>query len=57
MCQGNKSRQGNSNQKLTYKEQLREESEATPDEYLPALLQIIRLYLQSVALKPTVILP
>lgn len=37
---------------LTYKEQLQEEIEATPNEYLPALLAIVRLYRQSVALKP-----
>lgn len=37
---------------LTYKKQLREEIEATPGEYLPALLQIVRLYRQSVALQP-----
>ncbi len=37
---------------LTYKEQLQEEIEATPGEYLPALLAIVRLYRQSVALKP-----
>jgi hypothetical protein len=37
---------------LTYKEQLQEEIEATPGEYLPALLQIVRLYRQSVALQP-----
>lgn len=37
---------------LTYKEQLQEEIEATPGEYLPALLQIVRLYRQSVSLQP-----
>ncbi len=37
---------------IMYKEQLQEEIEATPDEYLPALLAIVRLYRQSVVLKP-----
>jgi hypothetical protein len=37
---------------LSYKEQLQVEIEATPGEYLPALLAIVRLYRQSVALKP-----
>jgi len=37
---------------LTYKEQLQAEIEATPDEYLPALLAIVRVYRQSVALRP-----
>ncbi len=37
---------------LTYKEQLQAEIEATPGEYLPALLAIVRVYRQSVALKP-----
>lgn len=40
------------NFELSYKEQLQEEIEATPGEYLPALLAIVRLYRQSVALKP-----
>jgi hypothetical protein len=35
-----------------YKEQLQQEIEATPTEYLPALLNIVRLYRQSVALNP-----
>ena len=35
-----------------YKEQLHQEIEATPKEYLPALLNIVRLYRQSVALNP-----
>jgi hypothetical protein len=39
---------------LTYKEQLQAEIEATPREYLPALLAIVRLYRQSVALRPAV---
>ena len=38
---------------LTYKQQLQAEIEATPGEYLPALLAIVRLYRQSVALKPS----
>ena len=37
---------------LTYKQQLQAEIEATPGEYLPALLAIVRRYRQSVALKP-----
>lgn len=37
---------------LTYKEQLQAEIEATPGEYLPALLAIVRIYRQSVGLKP-----
>ncbi|MFO7663363.1 MAG: hypothetical protein R6X18_12330 [Chloroflexota bacterium] len=37
---------------LTYKEQLQEEIDATPGEYLPTLLAIVRLYRQSVALQP-----
>jgi hypothetical protein len=37
---------------LTYKEQLQAEIDATPGEYLPALLAIVRLYRQSVALRP-----
>ena len=37
---------------LTYKEQLQAEIEATPGEYLPVLLAIVRLYRQSVALRP-----
>ena len=35
---------------LTYKQQLQAEIEATPGEYLRALLTIVRLYRQSVAL-------
>jgi hypothetical protein len=34
----------------TYKEQLQEEINATPSEYLPMLLTIVRAYRQSVAL-------
>jgi hypothetical protein len=37
---------------LTYKEQLQEEIDATPGEYLPTLLAIVRLYRQSFALSP-----
>lgn len=37
---------------LAYKEQLQAEIEATPGEYLPALLAIVRVYRQSVALQP-----
>lgn len=37
---------------LTYKQQLQAEIEATPGEYLPALLAIVRLYRQSVSLQP-----
>jgi hypothetical protein len=37
---------------LTYKEQLHEEIEAMPGEYLSTLLAIVRLYRQSIALKP-----
>jgi hypothetical protein len=37
---------------LNYKQQLQAEIEATPGEYLPAQLAIVRLYRQSVALKP-----
>lgn len=37
---------------LTYKKQLEAEIEATPGEYLPALLAIVRLYRQSVILRP-----
>lgn len=37
---------------LTYKKQLEAEIEATPGEYLPALLAIVRLYRQSVVLRP-----
>ncbi len=37
---------------LPYKKQLQAEIEATPGEYLPVLLEIVRLYRQSVALRP-----
>ncbi|MEZ4594801.1 MAG: hypothetical protein R3D55_27195 [Chloroflexota bacterium] len=36
---------------ITYKERLYQEIAATPGEYLPALLNIVRLYRQSVTLK------
>jgi len=35
-----------------YEEQLVREIKATPKEYLPNLLQIVRLFRESVALKP-----
>ncbi len=35
-----------------YVEQIGQEVRQTPDEYLPALLEIIRLFRQSIALKP-----
>ncbi len=37
---------------VTYKDRLYQEIEATPGEYLPALLDIVRVYRQSVTLKP-----
>jgi hypothetical protein len=37
-----------------YTEQLVQEIEHTPDEYLPMLLQIVRLFRQSITLKPAV---
>ena len=36
----------------TYEEQLIKEMRGTPEEYLPNLLQIVRLFRESVALKP-----
>jgi len=36
----------------TYEEQLAKEIKETPEEYLPNLLQIVRLFRESVALKP-----
>ncbi|MBX3058494.1 MAG: hypothetical protein KF770_18685 [Anaerolineae bacterium] len=39
---------------ITYKERLYQEIEATPGEYLPALLNIVRVYRESVTLKPAV---
>ena len=41
-----------SDYQATYAEQLIQEIEATPDEYLPLLLEIIRLFRQSISLKP-----
>jgi len=35
-----------------YEEQLAREIKETPEEYLPNLLQIVRLFRESVALKP-----
>jgi hypothetical protein len=35
-----------------YRERIRQEAGETPDEYLPMLLQIVRSFRQSVALKP-----
>ena len=37
---------------LAYLEQINREIKATPEEYLPALLNIVRSYRQSVALNP-----
>lgn len=36
----------------TYEKQLIKEMRGTPEEYLPNLLQIVRLFRESVALKP-----
>lgn len=36
----------------TYRQQLQQEINQTPQEYLPNLLQIVRLFRESVALKP-----
>lgn len=36
----------------TYIEQLNREINATPDEYLPMLLQIVRVFRQSISLRP-----
>lgn len=38
--------------KLAYQKELAQEIKRTPAEYLPALLQIVRLYRESVTLKP-----
>ena len=38
--------------KLAYEKKLAREIKQTPVEYLPALLQIVRLYRESVTLKP-----
>jgi hypothetical protein len=35
-----------------YKDRLQKEIDATPEEYLPALLNIVRSYRQSVSLNP-----
>lgn len=37
-----------------YAQQAMQEIEATPDEYLPTLLEMIRLFRQSVSLKPAI---
>lgn len=37
---------------VVYRDQISQEIGATPDEYLPMLLQIVRSFRQSVALKP-----
>lgn len=37
---------------ITYREQITQEVGQTPDEYLPMLLQIVRSFRESVALKP-----
>ena len=36
----------------TYEDQLMKEIKETPEEYLPILLQLVRLFRESVALKP-----
>jgi hypothetical protein len=36
----------------TYAEQIKQEIEQTPDEYLPILLEMVHLFRQSVTLKP-----
>jgi hypothetical protein len=41
-----------SNYQATYAEQLIQEIKATPEEYLPLLLKIVRLFRQSITLKP-----
>ena len=40
------------NYQATHAERLIQEIKATPDEYLPALLAIVRLFRQSITLKP-----
>ncbi|MEE4358482.1 MAG: hypothetical protein V2I97_18570 [Desulfococcaceae bacterium] len=40
------------NYSITYENLLLKEIKATPEEYLPALLNIIRLFRESVTLKP-----
>lgn len=37
---------------MTYTEQIKQEIEQTPDEYLPLLLEMVHLFRQSVTLKP-----
>jgi hypothetical protein len=37
---------------VLYRDQIREEVVQTPDEYLPMLLQLVRIFRESVALKP-----
>ncbi|MEW6030860.1 MAG: hypothetical protein ACOYZ8_07245 [Chloroflexota bacterium] len=37
---------------ILYAEKLSEEIEKTPDEYLPALLEMVRLFREAVTLKP-----
>jgi len=36
----------------TYTEKISQEIEKTPDEYLPALLEMVRLFRETVTLKP-----
>lgn len=38
-------------QPISYEQQIKREIEATPAEYLPSLLHIVRLYRESVTLK------
>lgn len=38
--------------KVAYEKELAREIKQTPTEYLPALLQIVRIYRESVTLKP-----
>ena len=37
---------------VLYSEKITEEVEKTPDEYLPALLEMVRLFREAVTLKP-----
>jgi hypothetical protein len=41
----------NSTYQTTYAEQITQEIEQTPDEYLPMLLKVVRLFRQTVTLK------
>ena len=41
-----------SNYQVTYTDLLMQEIKAMPDEYLPALLNMIRLFRESITLKP-----